>query len=322
MPETVVAEETIKVEEGADNSGSESDFDLDLDDETDDDDDTNANDDADKHGNLRGFIVSDDDSDAEEDNVKGKKPAPPIDSNKRRQKNNRHHRNGNGNRSANSKGKRVVVGPSGSTIKPSELRQIRAAAARNMEAKRRYFSFLSKHWLSSAKVDAAIRLLREIQATGERTIVFSQWTSLLDLLQVAMHKENLGRPCRYDGGMSADARNQSAHRFRDPESRETVMLVSLKAGNAGLNLTSASRVIIMDPFWNPYVEMQAVDRAYRIGQTREVKVYRILVRGTVEDKIVALQEKKRTMVESALDEAGGKAIGRLSVEELKFMFGL
>jgi SNF2 family DNA or RNA helicase len=110
-----------------------------------------------------------------------------------------------------------------------------------------------------------------------------------------MRKEKIGRACRYDGGISPTARNESAHRFHSPNSSEKVMLISLKAGNAGPNLTAASRVIIMDPFWNPYVEMQAVDRVYRIGQTREIKVYHILVRGTVEDKIVHLQTKKEVV---------------------------
>lgn len=98
------------------------------------------------------------------------------------------------------------------------------------------------------------------------------------------------------------------------------MLISLKAGNAGLNLVAASKVIILDPFWNPYIEMQAVDRAYRIGQQNKVEVHRILVEGTVEDRIIQLQEQKRKLVESALDENAAKSMGRLDIRQLAFLF--
>jgi len=100
------------------------------------------------------------------------------------------------------------------------------------------------------------------------------------------------------------------------------MLVSLKAGNAGLNLTCASQVIMMDPFWNPFIEEQAIDRAHRIGQRRPVQVHRILVPDTVEDRIIALQEKKRALIEGALDEDASANIGRLGVQELAFLFGV
>jgi hypothetical protein len=98
------------------------------------------------------------------------------------------------------------------------------------------------------------------------------------------------------------------------------MLVSLKAGNAGLNLVAASQVIIFDPFWNPYIEEQAIDRAHRLGQTRPVQVHRILVEKTVEDRILELQDKKREVIEGALDEHAASQISRLGVRELKFLF--
>lgn len=94
----------------------------------------------------------------------------------------------------------------------------------------------------------------------------------------------------------------------------------MKAGNAGLNLIAASQVIILDPFWNPYVEEQAIDRAHRIGQQKPVQVHRILVPNTVEDRILALQEKKRELIEAALDEKARKSISRLGVAELGFLF--
>ncbi|UKZ82382.1 hypothetical protein TrVFT333_010170 [Trichoderma virens FT-333] len=205
-------------------------------------------------------------------------------------------------------------------IRPSMLKALRQDASKNKAAFKKYMSYLRKTWLPAAKVSECMNLLKEIHATGEKTIVFSQWTLLLDLLEVAAwHDDYPGKVRRYDGSMSAEQRFNAARDFRD-KSDVKVMLVSLRAGNAGLNLTAASRVVIMDPFWNPYIEMQAVDRAYRIGQMREVKVYRILTKETVEDRIVELQERKKEMVEAALDEAESSKIGRLGVNELKFLF--
>jgi SNF2 family DNA or RNA helicase len=200
------------------------------------------------------------------------------------------------------------------------LKTLRHDAKKNKAAFKKYMSYLRKTWLPAAKVSECMNLLKEIHETGEKTIVFSQWTLLLDLLEVAMWHDNYpGKLRRYDGSMSSEQRFDAAKDFRDKNDIK-VMLVSLRAGNAGLNLTSASRVVIMDPFWNPYIEMQAVDRAYRIGQKKEVKVYRILTRETVEDRIVELQNRKKEMVEAALDEAESTRIGRLNVNELKFLF--
>jgi SNF2 family DNA or RNA helicase len=108
--------------------------------------------------------------------------------------------------------------------------------------------------------------------------------------------------------------------MEDPEVK--VMLVSLKAGNAGLNLWRASQVIMLDPFWNPFVEDQAVDRAHRMPQKREVTVRRVLVPETVEDRICLLQDKKREVIGQALDEAASKSLTRLDVRQLKYLFGL
>lgn len=98
------------------------------------------------------------------------------------------------------------------------------------------------------------------------------------------------------------------------------MLVSLKAGNSGLNLVAASHVIIFDPFWNPYVEDQAIDRAHRIGQTKEVFVHRLLIEQTVEDRIIELQEQKRELIGGALDEGGSMNVTRLSGRDLAYLF--
>ncbi|KAI0600651.1 SNF2 family N-terminal domain-containing protein [Biscogniauxia sp. FL1348] len=206
-------------------------------------------------------------------------------------------------------------------LQPHMLNQLRRNASRNPRVYRKYMSFLKRIWLPSAKVDKCRDLIADIQSTGEKTIVFSQWTLLLDLLEIPLKNELKLRYSRYDGSMTATQRDNAARDFQE-ETETRVMLVSLKAGNAGLNLTAASQVIIMDPFWNPYIEMQAVDRAYRIGQQKPVKVHRILIKDTVEDRIVTLQDEKRQLVDSALDEKAATNIARLGARELGFLFGI
>jgi SNF2 family DNA or RNA helicase len=260
-------------------------------------------DDVDANGNLKGFIVNDEDDLADISELT--KESSSSANRKERKK---------AKRRAKGKGKEKKP-----EVKPSMLKNLRLEAAKSREAYRRYMQYLRKTWLPAAKVTECMNLLRKIQEDGEKTIVFSQWTLLLDLLEVAMGKEGFAKPLRYDGSMSGDARSNAAKQFRDVPSNK-VMLVSLRAGNSGLNLTVASRVIIMDPFWNPYIEMQAIDRTYRIGQQKSVEVYRILTRETVEDRIVQLQDKKKEVVESALDEAESMKIGRLGARELQFLF--
>ncbi|KAK0737532.1 SNF2 family N-terminal domain-containing protein [Apiosordaria backusii] len=206
-------------------------------------------------------------------------------------------------------------------VNPGQLRTLRVEAGRNKEARRRYMHYLRDNWEDSAKVTQVIELLKTIQETNEKTIIFSQWTSLLDLIECQIKYNLKLRHCRYTGDMSRTRRDEAVQDFvENPENK--VMLVSLRAGNAGLNLTVASRVIICDPFWNPFIEMQAVDRAHRIGQQKEVQVHRILIKETVEDRILSLQEQKRELVETALDAGESKKLGRLSERELAYLFGV
>ncbi|KAK8913502.1 putative ATP-dependent helicase C23E6.02 [Metarhizium anisopliae] len=207
-----------------------------------------------------------------------------------------------------------------SNAKASTLKSLRLEAAKNPRAYELYMDYLRQTWMPAAKVTECIKLLKRFQGTGAKTIVFSQWTLLLDLVQVAMlHDHFPTDPLRYDGSMSNEKRSMATKALRD-STHANVMLVSLRAGNAGLNLTAATRVVIMDPFWNPYIEMQAIDRTHRIGQQREVEVYRILTKETVEDRIVHLQNKKKQIVEAALDKTGGMKFGRLDEDELNYLF--
>jgi superfamily II DNA or RNA helicase len=163
---------------------------------------------------------------------------------------------------------------------------------------------------SSSKVEALLEALESAVANGHRALVFSQWTSFLDLLGPALEKAGLPF-VRLDG--QTPNRGEVVARFQHEEG-PPVMLLSLKAGGVGLNLTSADHVFLMDPWWNPAVEAQATDRAHRIGQTRAVNVYRMISLGTVEEKILTLQDKKRALFEAAFGE--GEGASQLSRQDL------
>ncbi|XP_065868604.1 helicase-like transcription factor CHR28 [Euphorbia lathyris] len=152
-----------------------------------------------------------------------------------------------------------------------------------------------------------------------KTIIFSQWTGMLNLVQDSLKQYRMEFR-RLDGTMSLAARDKAVKDFNN-DPKVTVMIMSLKAGNLGLNMVAACHVILLDLWWNPTTEDQAIDRAHRIGQTRPVNVTRLTIKDTVEDRILALQEEKRRMVASAFgeDPSGGSAT-RLTVEDLKYLF--
>jgi SNF2 family DNA or RNA helicase len=287
----------ISETDSEDMSGSESD-----------DKDESEEEQVDRKGNLKDFIVDDDVEDSETAGEDEEAPQPV--------KKHSHGTKRSKSKKRDKKGKNKAE-----EVKPEMLKTLRIEAGKNMAARRRYMHYLKANWQDSAKVTKCIDLLAKIRETGEKTIIFSQWTALLDFLEVAMGKNLQLKHRRYDGSMSTSAREEAVRAFTD-DARTTVLLVSLKAGNAGLNLTAASHIIICDPFWNPYVEMQAVDRAHRIGQQRKVKVHRLLTEGTVEDRIVALQEQKRAIVEGALDENESARVGRLTEQDLAYLFGV
>ncbi|MCK6550580.1 DEAD/DEAH box helicase [Myxococcota bacterium] len=156
---------------------------------------------------------------------------------------------------------------------------------------------------TSSKLETLLELLAEVVSEGHKALVFSQWTSLLDLVEPHLKSAELGF-VRLDG--TTKDRGDVVARFQS-EDGPPVMIVSLKAGGTGLNLTAADHVFLLDPWWNPAVEDQAADRAHRIGQERPVMVYRIVAKDTVEERILELQAKKRAIAETALGEAGAAA---------------
>lgn len=158
--------------------------------------------------------------------------------------------------------------------------------------------FVDGYQGSSAKFEQLKQLLEESKLAGRRVLIFSQFTKMLGIIgkELAMN----GTPFFYlDGQTPSEKRLEKCNRFNDGE--RDLFLISLKAGGAGLNLTGADTVILYDLWWNPAVEEQAADRAHRIGQKRVVHVIKLVARGTIEDKMNELQEKKRDLIEEIID---------------------
>ncbi len=156
---------------------------------------------------------------------------------------------------------------------------------------------------NSSKVDRLLESLEMVVAEGHKALVFSQWTSLLDLIEPHLREASI--PFARLDGATLD-RAEVVARFQDPGG-PPILLISLKAGGTGLNLTSADHVFLMDPWWNPAVEDQAADRAHRIGQDRPVMVYRLVAEDTVEERILLLQDAKRGIADAALSDTGRAA---------------
>jgi superfamily II DNA or RNA helicase len=167
---------------------------------------------------------------------------------------------------------------------------------------------------NSAKLEALLGMLEDAREGGHKALVFSQFTSLLSI--VRSNLEARGLPYEYLDG-STDDREARVRRFQEDPACP-FFLISLKAGGFGLNLTAADYVFLLDPWWNPAVETQAIDRAHRIGQTRRVIAYRIVARGTIEERVLELQEKKRGLAEAILRE-DQHSMGSLTREDLELL---
>jgi SNF2 family DNA or RNA helicase len=157
---------------------------------------------------------------------------------------------------------------------------------------------------SSSKIETAIGLLDELRAEGHRALVFSQFTSLLDLLELALRRANISF-VRLDGQTPAKARERRVSEFQNGAA--TAFLLSLKAGGTGLNLTAADYVFHLDPWWTPAAEDQATDRAHRIGQTKPLTVYRLIAESTIEEQILSVHAEKRELVRALLEGSGTAA---------------
>ncbi|HEX3357673.1 MAG TPA: DEAD/DEAH box helicase [Tepidisphaeraceae bacterium] len=167
---------------------------------------------------------------------------------------------------------------------------------------------------SSAKLDALTEQLNEVLDEGHKALVFSQFTSFLSLLRQRLDKENT--IYEYLDGKTRD-RQAKVERFQTDDACK-LFLISLKAGGVGLNLTAADYVFLLDPWWNPAVESQAIDRTHRIGQTRRVFAYRLIAQDTVEEKVLKLQQTKRDLAD-AIITADNSVISKLKREDLELL---
>jgi len=145
---------------------------------------------------------------------------------------------------------------------------------------------------ASAKFDSLLEILKMLRAENHKALVFSQFVQMLKLIETEMKSEKMA--FAYLDGKTKN-RQAKVDEFQENAAIE-FFLISLKAGGVGLNLTAADYVLHVDPWWNPAVEMQATDRTHRIGQDKPVFVYKFIVRDSVEEKILQLQEKKRNLV--------------------------
>jgi SNF2 family DNA or RNA helicase len=164
--------------------------------------------------------------------------------------------------------------------------------------------------IPSAKLERLMELIPEFVEEGRRILLFSQFTSMLDLIEEEVEAAKIPF-VRLDG--STKDRSTPVKRFQDGE--VPLFLISLKAGGTGLNLTAADTIVIYDPWWNPAVEAQAIDRAHRIGQEKPVFVHRLVAAGTVEEKMTELKARKSNLATGLYDSSGELSAG-LSVEDI------
>ena len=169
---------------------------------------------------------------------------------------------------------------------------------------------------SSAKIDVLVEHLRELAVEGHRALVFSQFTGFLGIVRERLQDEGISTSY-LDGATTHRA--EVIDGFKQGE--QTAFLISLKAGGVGLTLTEADYVFVLDPWWNPAAEAQAIDRAHRIGQDRPVMVYRLVSAGTIEDKVLALQERKRDLFERVVDD-GGTLSGAITSADIRALLGV
>ena len=170
----------------------------------------------------------------------------------------------------------------------------------------------------SSKLKACMELIKTMQENKQKVLLFSSFTSVLDLISEECQKAGITY-YMLTGSTNKEDRRELVSRFQKDDT--TVFLISLKAGGTGLNLTSAEAVIHFDPWWNVSAQNQATDRAYRIGQTKNVLVYQLLMKNTIEEKIYEMQKRKKEMSDLFVENSNG-GISTLSKEELKDLFSM
>ncbi|CAK9438671.1 uncharacterized protein LODBEIA_P28950 [Lodderomyces beijingensis] len=174
-------------------------------------------------------------------------------------------------------------------------------------------------WRSSTKIEALVEELYKLRSDKHtiKSIVFSQFTSMLDLIEWRLKRAGF-QTAKLSGSMTPQQRDNTIKYFMDNTEVE-VFLVSLKAGGVALNLCEASQVFLMDPWWNPSVEWQSMDRVHRIGQKRPIRITRFCIEDSIESKIIELQDKKANMINATINHDQA-AISRLTPDDLQFLF--
>ena len=176
--------------------------------------------------------------------------------------------------------------------------------------------FIEDYGAGSAKLELLLELVRDSLSGGHRLLIFSQFVTMLELIAAQLRQEGTGFS-RIDGQTPAQERLQLVNAFNAGQTE--IMLISLKAGGTGLNLTGADTVIHYDPWWNPAVEDQATDRAYRIGQRNVVQVFKLVTQGTIEEKIYAMQQRKRQLVDAVI-QPGENFLAKMTLTEIRGLF--
>jgi len=174
-------------------------------------------------------------------------------------------------------------------------------------------------FVSSTKIEALLDEIRKMMKADktDKAIVFSQFGGMLELVEFSLKRAGISCVV-FRGGMSMQARDDALKAFNTEPSLK-VILISLKAGGEGLNLQVANHVFLLDPWWNPACELQAIQRAHRIGQTKEVKAVRFVTKDTIEEKIIALQEKKQLVFDASIDGSAA-SLGKLTEQDIRFLF--
>ncbi|KAG1773367.1 P-loop containing nucleoside triphosphate hydrolase protein [Suillus placidus] len=172
----------------------------------------------------------------------------------------------------------------------------------------------------STKMLALIDFLKSWDASGDKIICYSQWTSMLDLIETLFSRYGI-RSLRYDGSMDRISRDNTLVTFKRHDGPK-VILISTKCGSVGLNLVAANRIINLDLSWNYASESQAYDRVHRLGQEKDVFVKRLVVKNTIEERMLRLQEVKTDLANAALGEGTGTKLQKMSVKEIKTLFGM
>merc|ERR1712098_156704 len=180
-----------------------------------------------------------------------------------------------------------------------------------------------KNWFASSKINVTIDTVDTILSknSDEKVVIFSQWTEILDLIGQGCQARGIN-PLRLDGKTSRKQRDRNLQNFRE-DANQRVFIASLGSSGEGLNLESGSHVILVDPWWNPSIEKQAVARLHRIGQERKVTIYRLLASGSIEERLLRIQAFKNRMVSVLLKRGRNEdSVQEYSQDEILYLLGV